>query len=191
MKQFIQLRGVMGCGKTSTARSIIARGDYTVHNLSVGKREYPYTYDAKKNWLVTGRYDQNVCGGLDGKIKNKDEMKFYLYKIMSELHPELILFEAVMYGLTYKFAADIAGMCRQKGYTYTGILLAPDFEDVLANINKRNGGKPINIPNLSEKYFRSFTAAEKLKTAGLRVFVENPMKYTPENLYKIVEEHLA
>ena len=190
MKQFIQLRGVMGCGKTSTARSVISRGNYEVRYITVGKKNYPYTYDAKKNWLVTGRYDRNVCGGLDGIITNKEEMKFYLYSLLTKVNPEVIIFEAVMYGMTYKFGAEIAKICKSKGYAYTGILLAPEFEQVLDNIMKRNGGKNIKVADLSEKYFRTFTSYDKLARDGLRMFRVNPMDYRLDDMYKIVEEHM-
>lgn len=190
MKQLIQLRGCMGTGKTSTARSVLQRGNYRVCTIKVGKTEYPYCYDEKKRWAVTGRYDLRNCGGLDGIITNKDVMKYYLYKIMKDVTPEVIVFEAVMYGLTYKFGEELNRICTANGYKYTGILLKPQFEIILENIAARNGGKPINIEMLSEKYFRSETAAEKLNSSGVKIVVENPMDYAKEDMYKIVEKQI-
>ena len=190
MHKFIHLRGSMATGKTSTARSIISRGDYEVRFVQIAGKEYPYTYDEKQNWIVTGRYDKAVCGGLDGKITNREIMKFYIHKLLSEVKPEVVVFEAVMYGNSYKFGKECADICRGNGYEYIGILLAPEFDVVLSNMYKRNGGKQINVDSLSSMYFGSFTAADKLNKAGVRVVREDTSKYPLDELYKVVEKWL-
>ena len=80
--KFIHIRGCMASGKTSTARSFLARGTYVIEYITIDKKKYPYTIDKAQNIVVTGRYDQRVCGGLDGVITNRNVMKLYLYRIM-------------------------------------------------------------------------------------------------------------
>ena len=75
MKYFIHIRGANAVGKTSTARSVIAQGDYRIQFIKVAGKEYPFTYDEKRGWIVTGRYDQKACGGLDGVICDARIMK--------------------------------------------------------------------------------------------------------------------
>ena len=41
MKTLVQLRGTMATGKTTTARSVIEHGDFTVEMLNIGGRQYP------------------------------------------------------------------------------------------------------------------------------------------------------
>lgn len=190
MKKFIHLRGAMATGKTSTARSFISRGEFEVRHIAIGTKKYPYTYDSKRNWLVTGRYDKNVCGGLDGVITNREVMKLYLHRLMREISPDVIVFEAVMYGNSFKFGKECADLCRNDGYEYTGVLLAPDFEVVLGNMYKRNGGKQINVESLSSMYFGSFKAADKLNAAGVKVVAEDTSRYKLGELYKVVEKWL-
>lgn len=191
MKQFIHIRGCMASGKTSTARSVMAQGNYVVKFISVGKKEYPYTIDEKKRWVITGRYDLCECGGVDGRIKGVDLMKNYLYNIMRQVNPDVLIFEAVMYGVTYKFATEINKLCESLGYKYLGIHLNPSFENVMENMNKRNGGKEIKFDNLSQMYFAGLTAADKLNAAGIKVVAENPREYSKEDLHQIVEKYVV
>ena len=181
----------MASGKTSTARSVLTQGNYSVFNIKIGGKEYPYTYDEKKNWIVTGRYDLNVCGGLDGRITDKNVMKVYLHRLMNIVKPDVMVFEAVLYGVSFKFGKEISDICRGDGYKYIGVILAPDFEDVMENLNRRNGGKPVNIENLSRMYWQSLTAADKLQKAGVEIYRENPRKYKIDDLHKIVEKYTA
>ena len=190
MRKFVHLRGSMATGKTSTARSIISRGNYEVRFVTIAGKEYPYTYDENKKWIVTGRYDKAVCGGLDGVITNREIMKYYIMKLLKEINPEVVVFEAVMYGHTFKFGKECADICRANGYEYIGILLAPEFDVVLSNMYKRNGGKKINVDNLCSKYFGALTSADKLNKAGVRVVREDTSKYPLDGLYKVVEKWL-
>lgn len=190
MRKFIHLRGSMATGKTSTARAILDRGDYEVRFIDIGGSAFPYTYDEKKGWLVTGRYDKAVCGGLDGVITNREIMKIYLHRLMREIKPNVIVFEAVMYGNSFKFGKECADLCKGDGYEYIGILLAPEFDVVLGNMYKRNGGKQINVESLSQMYYGSFKAADKLNAAGVKVVAEDTSKYKLPELYKVVEKWL-
>ena len=180
----------MAVGKTSTARSFISRGDYEVMEIEIAGKKYPYTYDAKKNYVVTGRYDRNVCGGMDGVITERNLMKLYLQTLMKKVQPKVILFEAVMYGNSFKFGYEMSEICRKNGYEYIGVHLAPDFEDVLDNMYKRNGGKQINVESLSGMYFSSFKATDKLRAAGIKVKVKNPRLFPLPELYKMIEEEI-
>ena len=188
MKKFIHLRGAMATGKTSTARSFMSRGKYEVRFINVGGKEYPYTYDEKQNRIVTGRYDTRTCGGLDGVIENREIMKHYLYKLMAEINPDVIVFEAVMYGTTFKFGKELVDICRMKNYEYVGVVLSPDFDVILANMYKRNGGKQINTDRLLRKYFDTLRSADKLIAIGVKIVVEDSSKYELAELYKVIEK---
>lgn len=190
MKKFIHLRGSMATGKTSTARAVLARGNYEVRFIDIGGKNYPYMLDESKRWIVTGRYDTRECGGLDGVIKNRNVMKVYLNRLMREVSPDVIVFEAVMYGMTFKFGKECAELCKGNGYEYTGVLLAPDLGMAFSNVYKRNGGKPIDEDRFAEKYYRAVEAAKKLKAAGIRIAVEDTSQYEKDELYKIVEKQL-
>lgn len=174
-------------GKTSTARSVLSKGKYELKTIKIAQKEYPYCYDQRKKWVVTGRYDKNECGGLDGVITNRDIMKVYINRIMKEVSPEVIVFEAVMYGNSFKFGKELSDLCKINGYDYVGVLLCPELQEVFENMYNRNGGKKINEEGLSQMWFGSLKAANKLIEAGVNVERVNPRDYEKEELYKIVE----
>lgn len=179
----------MAVGKTSTARSVLKNGNYQIKMMKIGKKEYPYCYDESKKWVVTGRYDLNECGGLDGRITSGEIMKVYLNRIMREVSPQVIVFEAVMYGCTFKFGEELARLCRGRGYEYIGCVLDPGVESVLQNVYGRNGGKPINETSLINQYVACSKSAKKLREAGIFCEAVNSRKYRLDEMYKIVEKY--
>lgn len=190
MRKLIHLRGTHGAGKTSTARDFLSQLDYEIRYISIGGKDYAYCIDPKKNYVVTGRYDQRDCGGLDGVIKSAKLMREYLYKIMKHVKPDVIVFEAVMYGATFKFGYELNTICSQLGFKYIGILLNPELQKVVDNVYNRNGGRPVKIKNTTDKYFASLTAAQKLKEAGVSCFVEDSSRYKLDELHRIVEKYI-
>lgn len=179
----------MAVGKTSTARSVIRHGNFRVQMMKIGKKEYAYTYDSAKKWVVTGRYDLNECGGLDGRIESGDVMKVYLNRIMRDIKPEVIVFEAVMYGHTFKFGSEIAQIARRYGYEYIGVSLEPGIDAVLQNMYGRNKGKPIDEVRLINMYISNSKATQTLRKHGIFCDSIDSMKYPIEEMYKIVEKY--
>lgn len=190
MRKFIHLRGGMAVGKTSTARAVISQGNYEVRFVEIAGKNYPYTYDSKKRWVVTGRYDKTICGGCDGIITNRAIMMAYLHKLMKDVKPDVIVFEAVMYGKTFKFGKECAALCESKGYEYIGVLLAPELDVALQNVYMRNGGKAINVDAFVKVYQSGIDSAKKLKEAGVKIVVEDASAYELNELYRIVEKQV-
>lgn len=187
MKYFIHIRGANAVGKTSTARSVIAQGDFTVRQIKVAGKEYPYTYDEKRGWIVTGRYDQKACGGLDGVICDARIMKMYIERLIKTVPCRVIVFEAVMYGQTFKFGKELDDMCRKAGFKYKAVSLEPDIKDLLRNMQKRNGGKPVKYESLTNVYVCNSKAANRLKEAGIYCDIVDPSKFSLEDLHLIVD----
>lgn len=187
MKYFIHIRGANAVGKTSTARSVIAQGDFTVRQIKVAGKEYPYTYDEKRGWIVTGRYDQKACGGLDGVICDARIMKMYIERLIKTVPCRVIVFEAVMYGHTFKFGKELDDMCRKAGFKYKAVSLEPDIKDLLRNMQKRNGGKPVKYELLTNVYVCNSKAANRLKEAGIYCDIVDPSKFSLQDLHLIVD----
>ena len=164
--------------------------NYEVKDIEIAGKAYPYTIDEQKRWVVTGRYDKRECGGIDGCISNREILKAYLHKIMTKIQPEFILFEGVMYGCTFKFGKELDELCRLDGYEYQGILLSPDFNRVLENMRKRNGGKEINFLGLQDQWKSARKSTAKLGMAGVKVAVEDSSAYKLPELYRIVEKYI-
>lgn len=191
MKKFIHIRGATGSGKTTAVRQYLQRtGGFTLHQINVGGKEYPYHYNKNKKILITGMYGRRVCDGCDGIITNKDIMMAYLMKLLDTVNPDTIIFEAVMYGITAKFAVELSEILAAKGYKYKGLALVPPMEFCLGNILTRNGGKPISIKNLQNKCESGRKSAEKLVEEGLDIEFIDTSKYRISQMNMIIEQEL-
>lgn len=164
--KFIHLRGAFASGKSTCARSVIKSGNFVVKEIFVGKKKLYFTHDEQRNIVVTGRYDTRECGGVDGEIKNKDLILEYVAAIMKKIRPSCIVFEAVMYGITVKFAQNMRILCERFGYEYVGLCFIPPLEQSLQWIYQRNNGKKIKEEHLIKMYDRNIVSFEKLKKMG-------------------------
>lgn len=178
----------MGTGKTTAARTYIQKkGGFKVEFMTVFGKEYPYTYNAKENIVVCGRYDRNVCGGIDGIIRDSKVVKQYVMQLL-KIKPDIIVFEGVMYGLTFKFSNELAMICRLNGYEYKAIVLAPEFNVLLERIYERNGGKPIKVESLNKNYMNSLKSSRKLKESGVYVKFIDTAKVSKQNMWRLIED---
>lgn len=190
MKKFIHLRGGMAVGKTSTARQFISRGSFVNEQINVFGKYYPYMYDKQCGIVVTGRYDDRVCGGLDGRITNKQVMLEYIAKIAKEIGPKYIVFEAVMYGKTVKFAEDVSALIGRYGYEYVGICLLPPLECASERLAQRNGGKTINWERFSAQHLQSERSYLELKKRGYNMRAVDTSRIEKGSMWEIIQKEI-
>lgn len=189
MKQFFQIRGCMGSGKTTIARQIVQSGEFVVDFIDIFGKKYPYTRSKDGKIVVTGRYDivSRKCGGLDGTIKNKEIMKEYVIALLKmSPSPQIIIFEAVMYGVTFKFSYELANNCKKFGYSYKAYALFPSFDVLLNRLYERNGGRQIKVESILKQYNRGLDSSKKLVANGIDVEFIDTAKVPLEEMHKII-----
>lgn len=190
MKKVIQLRGTNATGKTTAVRQFIGHGSFSILEIKVGGNDVEYCYDKERNIVVLGRYDDRECGGIDGRIKSVGALNDSIVKVLREVGPEHLIFEGVVYGLTFKFAYELNFVCDKLGYHYTGLCLTPPLDDALMRLYQRNGGKEINVEHLQNRYFSSIRAYNKLKANGVDVKMINTSAIPKKDMYRIIEDEL-
>lgn len=186
----LQIRGIHGTGKTSMARAFLQEGNFEQETIEICGNRYPLNIDRKRNVVVTGRYGDAKCGGLDGKITDRRVMLEYLYAIMQR-KPELIVFEAVMYGITTQFTKDLDAMCRKLGYEFKAVALYCEFEEILQRIYTRNGGKRFDIDTLYKKCKSSDKANHRLLQTGINMRIIDTTNITKEEAFARVKRYLS
>lgn len=192
MSKFIQVRGSTETGKTTAVRQFLQiTGGFVLHQITVRGKQYPFYHNKEKNIVVTGVYGKRNTDGLDGVITDKDTMFNYLISIVTSVKPETVVFEAVMYGLSFKFANELAEELKKRGYEYIGIVLDPPWQFAYNNIMKRNGGKNINVKSLKAKFVQAQRSADKLKAAGLDIRVVDTSRMRESGLYSLIQEAMA
>lgn len=142
------------------------------------------------NTVVIGRYDKNACGGCDAAIKNGDELKETLAKVMRELSPDAIVFEGVMYGKSVDFTNQVYLFCKRKKADFTAICLEPSFEMSLQRIYERNGGKEINVKSLENGWRASIKSNKKLREMGVPTVTYNTGNMTKQEMGMVLEDVL-
>lgn len=191
MRKFIQIRGSMGTGKTSAVRQFLQlTGNFTLHQITVQGKQYPFYHNSQKNIVITGIYGRRVSDGLDGVIDNRDTMMAYLLKIVDTVQPDYIIFEAILYGITYLFGKELADELKKRGIEYIGLEFCPPYEFTVSNILQRNGGKRINFKGLKQKWENSKKASEKLQKDGYNIKFVDTSRMRLSEMHRIIDEEI-
>lgn len=186
----IQLRGTNATGKTTAIRQFIQRGNFRVTSIRVRGKDIEFHYDDGRRIAILGRYDLNVSGGIDGRITDRNVLLDSIIKIIKTIQPEILLFEGIVYGVTFKFAHELYHVLRSLNYDYIGICLLPPLEIAFKRLEVRNGGKPVDLLKVQDKWFETARAAEKLQKHGVPIKVIDSSKIPFEHMYRIVEDAL-
>lgn len=192
MSKFIQIRGSMGTGKTTAVRQYLQlTGNFTLHQITVQGKQYPFYHNSHNNTVVTGIYGRRMADGLDGVIDDRNVMMAYLLKIVDTVHPDFVVFEAIMYGTTFLFGQELAEELKKRDMEYEGLVFCPPYEFTVSNILQRNGGKPIKFKALSQKWQQVKRSAEKLQEAGYNIKFVDTSRVRVNDMHYLIEKELV
>ena len=102
----------------------------------------------------------------------------------------MIIFEGLIYGLTYKFASQLSDYVRNYNYEYRGICLYVEPDICFERLYNRNGGKPINENYIFAKTKTMISSYKKLLENGYNVKMINTGNMKEDEMYKIIEGEL-
>lgn len=183
--KIIQIRGSNGAGKTTVVRQFIAGRESEIIQVKVGNKTVQCTKVG--DGVVIGRYDQNVCGGCDSAVKGADTLKDCIAAIAKK-KPEFIVFEGVLYGQTFDFSYQISKLAKILNAEYVALCLESPFAMNIERIYGRNGGKPIKVKALCDKYYRTLVNHVKLRDAGVNAISVDTTNVPLEKMGEILEE---
>ena len=186
----IQLRGTNATGKTTAMRQFISRGGFVIESIIISKKLIEYHYNPDRKIIVLGRYDKAVSGGIDGHITDKNLLRDTIMRLMKTVKPEVLLFEGIVYGVTFQFAYELARALKTIGVEYRGICLIPPLEVVFDRLAGRNGDKPVNYMSVQNKWFTTSRAYQKLKKNGLKVKAIDTTNIPYDQMYRIIEDEI-
>lgn len=186
--KLIQLCGTNGVGKTTSVLQFCEHRGMTAQVLEIDKRQYDYHTDGKA--VVLGRYGLTKCGGIDGKITDKRVLKYVIIQFLRRLKPEVLVFEALVYGNTFTFRWEMAQLAKTLGYEYTAVCIVPPLDVAIDRTYERNGND-VNVEQIAQKYFQALKSSAKLKQAGVNVRVIDTSKVQKEEMYRNVEDAIC
>lgn len=186
----IQLRGTNATGKTTTIRQFIERGAFEVKTIEIAKRQIEYHWDDERKIAILGRYDQRMSGGVDGYITDKNLLRDVIIRMLKQIKPEVLLFEGIVYGVTFQFAYELARVLKSLKVEYLGICMIPPLDVVFDRLAVRNGDKPVDYMSVQNKWFTASRAYEKLLKNGVPVKAIDTSKVPKAQMYRIIEDEI-
>jgi len=186
MPKLIQICGINGTGKTTLMRRIISdqRDIRKVQIEACGKGYEAFTNGSV---CVLGRYGACACAGIDGYIRDKDELKALINNALKLKTAPVILFESVIYGLTFRFRKGVADASRENGYEYQAVQLIAPVEMLEQRIYERNGGKRVNMEMIYTKQKNMVNGGKHLRQTGEKVLTIDTSNRSPDEVSEIVK----
>lgn len=166
----VNLRGTNGSGKTTVAKGLILRYQMTpLYDEASKGRQRAWGYTAQHADLyplfVLGDYEgDGKCGGCD-RISKQDEVCF----LVREMHNRGfdVLFEGVVVSTIFEryvqLSKDVGGM--------VWAFLDTPLAVCLNRIQARNGGKPVKVDQIQDKWTTMRRIQTKAQAVGERVEV--------------------
>lgn len=186
--KIIQIRGSNGAGKTTIVKQFCERNNLEIKSINIKGRETFISTNDKGNIVVLGRYDKKT-GGCD-LYANTDHVLSTIMWVIINLKPQIIVFEGMIYSLSFKFASKVSDLVKRYNYKYQAISLYTDPEVVLGRIYKRNGGKAINEKLILDKIKSVSSSHNKLILNGYSSKMVDTTKIKKENMYRVIEDVL-
>lgn len=190
MKAVLNVRGAHCSGKTTAVRMFLNKHPHFVEEIMVDGRKTPITVLEDKSIIVLGRYDQGECGGCD-RYKGGSHVKSAIINVVKKYNPDLIIYEGIMYSVTFKMAKEIAALSAGLGYQWRSVFLFREYEAMLSLLEKRNNGKVVNLKAVSTKWERAMAVFKMLQKNGFVVKFVNVTDLPIDKLSDIIEDEIA
>lgn len=181
----IQIRGSNGAGKTTIVRQFVQRNNLTIKPITIKNKETFISTNEKNDIVVLGRYDKKT-GGCD-LYDNTEHVLNTLIWVINNMKPKLIVFEGMIYSLSYRFASNVSDLVKKFNYKYIALSLFTDPNVVLQRIYKRNGGKQIKENLILDKIKAVSSSHKKLIDNGYNSKMIDTTNVKEDEMYKIIE----
>lgn len=182
----IQIRGSNGAGKTTIVRQFVQRNNLEIKKISIKGKETYISTNNNGSIVVLGRYDKKT-GGCDLYENTEHVLNTMLWAIIN-LKPKIIVFEGMIYSLSYTFASKVSNIVKKYNYQYLAISLYTNPEVVLERIYKRNGGKAIKENLIFEKIKAVRSSHNKLISNGYNSKIIDTTNIKENEMFKILED---
>lgn len=184
--KLIQIRGCNGSGKTTMMKQFVEKHNLEIKEIQVNKIPTFISVSKDMQIIVLGRYDKKT-GGCD-LYKNKEHVYQTIYQVIRVYKPRLLLFEGLIYGLTYKFGKVLADEVNRFGYDYKGVCLFIEPTEAIARIYVRNGGKDINAQYIYNKTKAFLNSYNKMKDSHYNMTLYDTSKIEKDKMIDILEK---
>lgn len=120
MKRMIQLRGSNGYGKTTAVSQFIMKHGMNPEYIECDGITFELQTDGNGIYVLAKKRKDGTYSGLDGYVHNRDILIDLIKALINIKHPEVIVFEGLIYGLTFKLGFELNSLAKRSGYHYNG-----------------------------------------------------------------------
>jgi thiol-disulfide isomerase/thioredoxin len=188
--KIINIRGSHCSGKTTAVRLFIEKNKNEVIETIVNGIKTHITLVNDGKVVVLGRYDQATCGGCD-RYKGGGHVKATLQYVVKQYRPEVIIYEGIIYSITFKMATEIADLSNKMGYEWKSIYLFREYNESMEFLEKRNHGKQVNVEAIYAKYVNVNRVFKKLLANNYNVKKIDVTGKSIEYLGDIIENEIG
>lgn len=163
----LNIRGCNASGKSTVVREYIRRYPEAENvTLADGSKVTRCSDDV---WVL-GRYDRADitapgCDTYDGFA----QIKRAIMELIKLCHPQLIIYEGIIYSTTAKGHIEIATIFQRYGYIWKAIYLDCKFTEIIRRLESRNKGGKYDIRLLYNKVTQIRGAYRNLTALGYDV----------------------
>ena len=187
MRMMIQLRGSNGYGKTTAVSQFIAKRGMIPENIDCDGETFELQTDGKGIYVLAKRRNDGTYSGLDGYVHDRNMLIKLIKKLIKTRQPDVIVFEGLIYGVTFKLGFDLNQLAKMYGYHFTAICLSLPRDIAIDRLYKRNGGKPFNEDAFDGRCKSTIASYEKLRDNGVDARLVDTSKIQKNNMYTIIE----
>lgn len=126
--------------------------------------------------------------GLDGVITDKNLLYKAIFKIIEQKKPRVLIFEALVYGVTYTFSRVLNTLAKSMNYEYISVFLTCRNNGFCERVKIRNKGKYFDLLKQKRKNVLAARAVKKAIQAGIKTVVVDTNEIKKDNMYKIIED---
>lgn len=177
-KRLVNIRGTHGSGKSTTVHLMNERDPYAfevVFHNEKGLERVLATVFPSFGWAAVGKY-RTKCGGLD-VLKNNEEVKWYTNRAC--MLPYDLIMEGSLASSIRQTYIDLFNTLKDRREIIVYSIIPP-MQVCLDRIQERNGGKPIKLIRVTEKYVATERNVEHFANAGFKSLRVNNEHITRE-----------
>ena len=182
----IQVCGTSGTGKTTLIKGLLSSGRFIRLYSTVDGEARELWYNGEI--LVLGRYNRNNCCGVDAwKITGEQFLKV-LDTILAVYEPRVVIFEHLMFGLTYRFKHDARACAEKHGYEYVVVVLTASLNTLSERIIGRTGNESVNFDAVMSKARTAIVSTKKVEAEGAKAYILDTERIDRKSLLRAFKE---
>ena len=164
--KIIQICGTNGVGKTTLMKNLLANGNFEKNAVSIDGVQKEYWFDGEI--AVVGKYNDANCCGVDAGNYSGEVLLKTLDKVITEVKPDVVVFEDVRFGGSFAFKERLNKLTRQRKCAYTLVNLIASPECSCNRVLNRSGRMNADYDAMISKARGVIKSSRKAANLGAR-----------------------